>query len=163
MTLSIRLRDMPAQTALLAGVSRINHHHRHTCKPGLVLDKEAQLCKGPAAHSGALRLPELRPTAEVLEIFQGQPALGACSSRNERFTDAMVHVSTKARFSAARPLQRTSNVLRALGVHLRHMRGTLQSLTALRIARATGFNTCSAVCRAVRCCRQIDDANIHPR
>lgn len=57
LALTIGPNDMPADVALLTGVPRIDHDNRHPCTLRFVLDKAAQLCKGPSRHSGALQLP----------------------------------------------------------------------------------------------------------
>ena len=161
LTRSIGLSHMPTLAAPLAGVPRINQHDWYASELCLVLDKVSELVKRPPCHFGALRLPKPRPTADILQVFQGYAAFGAFGCRNERLADTVIDIPTKTGFFLSHSLQRTPNILRPFAIHLRHMRGTLQPLTALRIARATGFNARTAVGSAVRGGCQVDYAQVH--
>ena len=160
LTRSIGLRNMPTSTTAFAGIARVHQDHRHACQLRLVLDKTPELRKAPPTHLGPLRLPELSPCADMRQIFQRQPASGACSLRNECFTDAVIHVPAKPCFSHGGTLQRPPDVLGTHAVHLGGMRGTLEPLTASRIAGTAGCNPLSAVRVPVRRCDQIDHAEI---
>ncbi len=163
MRAAIPSSHMATDITALAGVLRIDTHHGDTYELGLVLDKEAQLRKGPAGHSGALRLPEPRPLADILEIFQGNATVGALGCRNERLTNAMVGISTKPGFSPCGTFQGPADVLGTLARHLGVVRSFLQPLPTPAIARATRFDACAAVCDPVTRGGQIDHAQVNPK
>ena len=162
MTRSIGLRNMPTLATTLAGVPRVYKHHGETCELRLVLDKSSELVKRPACHSGALWLAKPRPTADILEVFKGYPSVGAFTSRNERLTDAVVHIPAKARLFSAQTFECHTNPFRPFAVHLCHRCRPLQPLAPFGVARTTGFNASTAVGGAVRCRRKIDHPEVYP-
>ena len=71
MSTAITPGDMPTGTALLTRMLGVHHNHRDTSQSCLVLDKAAELRKGPAGHTSPLRLPERSPLADAFEVFEG--------------------------------------------------------------------------------------------
>src|SRR5439155_2228855 len=70
---SIGRCNMSANMTLLARMLGVHQDHRDTRQARLVLDKAAELCKGPARHTSPLRLPERSPLADAVEVFEGNP------------------------------------------------------------------------------------------
>ena len=79
--LSVRPLGVPALTALLAGILRVNEGSEDAAPPGFVDNEARKLRKGPAVQPVALSFSGPGPFANALEIFQGKPAPGAFSQR----------------------------------------------------------------------------------
>ncbi len=153
--------DMSARTALLARIRGVHQGHRDASQPRLVFDEAAELEEGPAGHTSPLRLPERSPTlANTLKVFEGNPPHGVCSSRNEPFTDDVIDITAKGRFSSGRALQGTTDVLGPLPVQVTTMCRLLQALSAPRISRTARFHGVSGMRLGIAGCRQMDHAEI---
>src|SRR6266498_1119408 len=62
---------VPAPTARLGGMSRINRDHRTAALLSLVLDEGPDLVERPAMNaSGLLAVPGLDPSTDVLQVLQ---------------------------------------------------------------------------------------------
>ncbi len=68
---------MPTNRTGLAGVGRIDQHHRDAGWLGFVAHHLAQLAKGPAVQPGALAAPDPDPRAQAPQVFQRQGPLRA--------------------------------------------------------------------------------------
>ena len=78
------------------GIPGIDYDHWNTIKSCLVLYKEPELVESPSRHPGSLWLAKPCPVPDAIEVFQGYPATGVFSLRNEPFADHVVHVSSEA-------------------------------------------------------------------
>lgn len=163
LTLPVCSCHMVAETTALAGMPRVHQNHWDASQACLVLAKAAQLGKGPSRHLGVLQLPEPNRTAAVLEVFRGKTTVGACGRRNERLTDTMLHIPTKASLPVCRALPGPSDVLRAFHVPLYEMDRPLQPLSPSCIPCTAGLNTSATVPGASTGGGKVDHAKIHTK
>jgi hypothetical protein len=90
-----------------AGVAGINSGNRDCLPHRLVLRKLAKLIEGPSRKTAALRLFNLRPLADVRQVFQRNRRTGAFGGSNSLLGNNVVGVLAKAGLLAAELLQAT--------------------------------------------------------
>src|SRR5687768_10996304 len=98
--------------ACLRRVARIDRDQRDPGYIRLVGQEVAELRECPRAMSRPLRLTDLRPLADTLEVFNGETSTGIGSLPNQRLTNDVVHVPLTAFLATGKvlefPLGRTS-------------------------------------------------------
>jgi hypothetical protein len=88
-----------------AGVAWINSGNRDCLPHRLVLRKLAKLIEGPSCKTAALRLSNLRPLADVRQVFQRNRRTGAFGGSNNLLGNNVVGLLAKAGLLPAELLQ----------------------------------------------------------
>ena len=96
MGLSVALVYGTTFRACPAGVARFDGDHGDACKQRLVAHELAKLIEGPSRKTVALRLSNLRPLADMRQIFQRNRRTGAFGDGNNLLGNHMVGVLAKA-------------------------------------------------------------------
>lgn len=94
--LAIGLLAVAAPVTGATRVAGINRDDQHASQSRLILHETSKLGKTPPALPVALATANRDPRTNPFQIFQGNPALRVLSRGDERFTDAVVLVSSKA-------------------------------------------------------------------
>ena len=92
---SVALIHHPALRAPLTRVPGVDQDHRNAGPQRLVRQELPELGEGPTGVSDALRLPNLRPLADMRQVFQPDAAAGAFGVRNNLLGNKVVGVSTQ--------------------------------------------------------------------
>lgn len=140
-----------ALSAGTAGIARIDSHEEHSGQPGLVLKEKAQLRESPGMQNCAL-LPQGRdPSANAVEVFNGNAAFGAFSFGNDLLANAVVDVRGEAPLFSGQLLQPP---LRRTGLFLLKFRPQPAVTMAHRLDLRTG------VALTIRIAGNISDTKI---
>ena len=144
---------MPARTASLTGIGRVDDVYQHPGQHSFVADKLAQLCEAPIAVPRSLCLAQPCPFADVAQVFQSDAASGAFRPRNEVFADPMVGVFLEPRLLLAQLLQMAfcrfgAAPLKALAQAVIPLAGLFDLLARIVVAVAVRHNVADAQANA---------------
>ena len=83
----------------------INETDHAPCKGDFVLDKYAELSKGPTMLDATLCLTNRDAMTDTLEMFEDKSAIAVFGFRDQLLAQTMVDVPSEPLFFAAAPLQ----------------------------------------------------------
>lgn len=151
---TVLFADVSARRTSPTGIAWVNKLHRHSDKPALVGDLFLKIVKSPRVQDSTLLSGSPYPTANALEIFQGNAASGAFCNIANLFGNHMILVSDKSGFPATKPPQDTPTGSSALGLkalslppsaiaNTRHIASISVGLTVRRLSQIhqTQINT----------------------
>ena len=143
---------MPTKGAALRCVSWINHGYSYTSQPCFVGHELPELVESPVVMPGSLSAPNSYPLTDTPQIFESDPARGAFRSPDESLADAVVDVFLEAGEPPGELHECTLGGPCA---------DRLEDGSALLIPLASGFQRFARECIAIRCGRQIDNAQVN--
>lgn len=146
--------DMPAFWTFPAGIARVDNNNRHPGLLGFIFYKSSELAEAPVMQAFPLLFSSLNPVENILEVFKCYSHMGAFSSGDDAFRNAMVLMFLKPLLFVAHFTQTAFSRFGA---------DTLQDCAAFGVAFPVRFQFFSSVLVAQVIGGNVDDAQINAK